>query len=111
MRRIPVTVALLLVTISMLVLGCAGGVDPGWTTTTTATTTQPDGQSSTAVKSLLDAVLDDLVDDGIFGGYRVALSYTSSVNEQEIEVEITLRNSTDDEYADINQSMMDIIDN
>ncbi len=111
MRRIPVTAALLLITISMLALGCAGGVDPGWTTTTTVTTTPPAGQSSTAVKTQLDAVLDDLIDDGIFDGHRVVLSYTSSVNDQEVEVEITLRNSTDDEYADINQSMRDIIEN
>ena len=111
MRRIPVTAALLLVAISMLALGCAGGVDTGWTTTTSATTTQPGGQSSADVKSLLDDVLDDLVDDGIFGGRRVVLSYTSSVSNQKIVVEITLRNSTDDEYAGIDQTMKEIIDN
>jgi len=63
------------------------------------------------VQALVEDVLDGLKADGLFGGHRVVSSTTASVDDQNIVVGITLRNSTDDEYTDINQTMRAVMDN
>jgi len=111
MRGINVATVILLVMVPAFTLGCAGGVDPGWTTTPTVTMTTPAGQPSTTVQSMLNTVLDGLETGGLFGGHRVVASHAVDVDEQGVVVDVTLCNSTDDEYVDINRSMRDVIDN
>jgi len=112
MRPPPVFTVIVLLMLSALALGCEGdqtGTTAAPTPTATTATTPPPGQPSAVVQSQLEAVLDELMSDGVFGGHALCSAYTADVSDLKVSVGFTLRNSTDPAYSGFNRTMTDVL--